>query len=167
MNSSNTNRPMWKIECVRSLERAQVEELSAFDKVWMRHHWGPEQWASELPSVGTSRSALFLLRDDNGLIRGLNLYALNPWQNQAHLLKIALDDDLKGSGAAKELFQFAKHWLEAPPETESPIGEIYLEVATDNLRAISFYKKMGFVKLCEKKGFYSDGADALAMLLSL
>ncbi len=158
---------MMKIECARSLREAEIVEISKLDGLWMRHYWSQSQWQAEFLSPESKRSVLFLLKDDNGVIKGLNLYSLNPWIHQAHLLKIALHDELKGSGAAKQLFEGAVNWLKKSSGGNFSIHEIYLEVATDNERAISFYRKMGFMELCKKKGFYSDGADALAMLLSL
>ena len=168
MSFLNTNEvQMLKIERAHSLREAEIAEISKLDGLWMRHYWSRSQWEEEFLGPQSKRSVLFLLKDDEGAIKGLNLYSLNPWIHQAHLLKIALDDKLKGSGAAKRLFDGAVDWMKNRADTDFSIHEIYLEVAINNTRAINFYRKMGFTELCEKKGFYSDGADAMSMLLSL
>lgn len=78
------------------------------------------------------------------------------------MIKIGLKPETRGSGAATALLDEAKTWLK-----ENRFKEIFLEVSARNERAVGFYRKSGFIELCVKKQFYSDGADALAMLLTL
>lgn len=100
--------------------------------------------------------------DARGAACGFILFQLNPWEGQAHLLKIGLNARMRGTGAAVELFEKARFFL-----ASEKYKEIFLEVAASNHRAIGFYLKCGFLRLCVKKAFYSNGDDAAAMLLRL
>lgn len=42
--------------------------------------------------------------------------------------------------------------------------KIFLEVRKSNIIAIGLYKKFGFVKISERKKYYTDGEDAIVML---
>ncbi len=46
---------------------------------------------------------------------------------------------------------------------EKKIEKIFLEVRKGNLPAQNLYKKHGFDKISERKGYYSDGEDAVIM----
>ena len=76
------------------------------------------------------------------------------------LLNIATHKNFRKKGIAKflmdDLLIFSKKIY---------AEKILLEVKTDNLTAINFYKKYSFVKISEKKGYYSDGSDADIMML--
>lgn len=43
--------------------------------------------------------------------------------------------------------------------------EVWLEVRADNLPARNLYQKLGFMATRQRKGYYSDGADAIVMTL--
>ena len=126
----------------------------------MNYPWQERQWR-EFFETSTGNFRLYTAADKDRPL-GLLLYQLNPWSMQAHLLKIGLKPPARGSGAATDLLETSKLWLR-----QNGYQEVYLEVGLDNARALGFYRKSGFVELCVKRQFYSDGADALAMLLAL
>lgn len=136
------------------------QELCALDAECMDYSWGIESWRDFLNS-DPGFISLFTFRTPNNL-GGLALFQLNPWSKQAHLIKIATRPEYRGLGVASEIFEFSRLAL-----IQAGIEEIYLEVASLNARARAFYGKTGFNELCVKKQFYSDGEDAVAMLLSL
>jgi ribosomal-protein-alanine N-acetyltransferase len=86
------------------------------------------------------------------------LFGLVAADDVAHLLKICVHPSERGSGLAQVFWQECQEQL-----TASGAKSIYLEVEQPNLRAIGFYKKLGFVSLITIKRYYSDGADALTM----
>jgi ribosomal-protein-alanine N-acetyltransferase len=47
------------------------------------------------------------------------------------------------------------------------VKQIFLEVAVDNIAAISLYRRLGFDHIGVRKGYYSDGKDAYTMSLLL
>lgn len=153
MNSLSIETPSLK-------EETLPETLSDLELRCMDYRWEPSQWKDFFNShEGKSKLFLVTLGDER---IGLLFFHLNSWSGQAHLLKIGLRPDTRGSGAASALLKEGIKWLK-----ENGYKEIFLEVGVLNKRAVGFYRKSGFVQLCVKKQFYSDGADAFAMLLSL
>jgi ribosomal protein S18 acetylase RimI-like enzyme len=93
---------------------------------------------------------------------GLALFSLLPGDKVGHLLKIFMEPSHRGRG------ETVLFWRELTFSLKSLGAEsAYLEVEAGNLRAISFYKKIGFQELRRIKSYYSDGADALTMQLTL
>lgn len=150
---------------IRSLEEVSSENLETIihiDEQCIFPKWSSQQWSSFLESHDTSRKLLIVSESELGQLSGFSLFELNEWSEQAHLLKIAILPEFRGSTLAMEL------WSECCTVLRNMgKSEIFLEVSVQNQRARGFYKKLGFKKLCVKKGFYSDNSDALAMILSL
>ncbi len=136
------------------------EDILSIDSKHLAYPWKKELWHD----VFINQDSRFLLCAalQGGRLAGFSLFELNNWSLQAHLLKIVICPEVRGSGLASRLFLFCKDHI-----VETGMKEIYLEVEAGNTRAISFYRKNLFLTLCVKSGYYSDGADAQAMLLSL
>jgi ribosomal-protein-alanine N-acetyltransferase len=80
----------------------------------------------------------------------------------AHLISIAVLQDSRRKGAATLLLQELFRRL-----LEVHVEEVWLEVNTKDMGAIALYLKLGFEKLMTVDHYYSDGAAALKMRLSL
>ncbi len=65
---------------------------------------------------------------------------------------IATRAEFKRAGAAGKLLRSLK------------ASELWLELKEDNLSALSFYKKKGFVQVGRREKYYKDGAAALNMV---
>tara|TARA_Y100000768_G_C23925387_1_gene657254 strand:- start:978 stop:1373 length:396 start_codon:yes stop_codon:yes gene_type:complete len=130
------------------------------DSDYLAYPWNEQLW-NDVFTNEDSRYFLCSVIEKEELL-GFSLFEINKWSQQAHLLKIVICPEARGSGIASKLFLFCRDRIK-----ESGMEEIYLEVDASNKRAVSFYKKNHFTVLCVKKSFYSDGADAQAMLLSL
>ena len=150
----------WEIEVQTEPLKVEPIQLAVLDGQCMAYSWSEAQWDDFLRK-NEEQTLLVLVKSKENLI-GFALFQLNRWSFQAHLLKICLLDSYRGCGAAPALLKQCCELLKT-----MGYGEIYLEVSVLNPRAIGFYEKQGFAQLCVKKGFYSDGADAMAMLLSL
>lgn len=144
----------------RELNQNFEEDILSIDSKHLAYPWKKELWQD----VFINKDSKFLLCSalQEGELVGFSLFELNKWSLQAHLLKIVTSPEVRGSGLASKLFLFCKDHI-----AEAGMREIYLEVEAGNTRAISFYRKNLFLTLCVKGGYYSDGADAQAMLLSL
>lgn len=93
---------------------------------------------------------------------GFALFFHLPLDPTAHLLKIFMDPGQRGQGKTVLFWRELASVLKA-----RGAKEVYLEVEEDNARAIGFYMKIGFTKLRDLKSYYSDGANALSMSLTL
>lgn len=81
------------------------------------------------------------------------------FQNEVHILKIAVTDTYKRQGIATRLLHDTFTRL---PKGKSFI--VYLEVRPSNRAALSFYNKFGFDLIGKRPGYYEDTKeDALVL----
>lgn len=81
--------------------------------------------------------------------------------DQADLLGVAVRKDCKRQGLAETLINFAMDDLK-----EKGVETIFLEVAENNVPALTLYQKVGFEETGRRKGYYTsttNGADAITM----
>ncbi|GAA5960745.1 hypothetical protein JCM3765_007316 [Sporobolomyces pararoseus] len=78
-----------------------------------------------------------------------------------HLLRLSLTTMLKPPPPSPPLPLTSFEWFFFPPD------EIVLETESDNFEALSFYKKMGFVREKELFRFYLNGKRAARLKLDL
>lgn len=75
------------------------------------------------------------------------------------LCKIAIENSKKNMGLGTFLLKNAENIL-----IKNKVESMSLEVRESNLRAINFYKKNGFIKVCLKEHYYANGENALYMM---
>jgi len=92
-------------------------------------------------------------------VLGQNAFAI--WQVAGHeceLLSIAVSVAERGKGYAKALMEHSHVEL-----AKRGVKTFFLEVRENNTPAISLYKKLGYEKIAERKGYYADGESAVVM----
>jgi len=142
--------------------------MNTTDRVWakdqilqMDHDWFPRSWTkSQWAELKEEHHLLYVT--GNEIPQGFALFSFIPGDHTAHLLKIALNPDLRGRGEA------ARFWKDLVLKLKTlGVNDVYLEVEVHNFRAIGFYQKCGFSPLRRVKSYYSDGVDGLMMQLLL
>ena len=139
----------------KPLSFSKLTEVIALDHNFMSYAWSEKQWRS----LDEDQHLLFVA--EMGHVVGFALYKVSIHEELAHLLKIVVAPTEQGVQTA-EFFAMQKELL-----LYKGLKRVYLEVAETNLRALSFYRKQGFSLLHKAKGYYSDGASALMMELTL
>ena len=84
--------------------------------------------------------------------------------NSATINQIGVLASHRGKGIGGLLLEQAIKDCEAQ---EEPVEFLTLEVRESNETAKAFYQKRGFEAITKKKGYYSDGEDAIYMLRSI
>ena len=74
--------------------------------------------------------------------------------DECNLIKIVVSKEFQHQGIGKNLVEFLIHEMKV-----SGVKKIYLEVRTDNEKAINLYEKTGFKLIDIRKGYY-NGIDA-------
>ena len=85
------------------------------------------------------------------------------WQmsgDECELLSIAVEQAERGKGLAKMLMEHCHKEL-----VKLGAKNFFLEVRENNTAAISLYKKLGYEKISERKGYYTNGENATIMKL--
>lgn len=126
-------------------------DLKHFPRPWKESDW---------KTLDMSQHRLWVL--EKGDLIGFALFATPRGDETAHLLKILVIPEQRGSGVATEFWKSISKELE-----NSGFRTVYLEVEKSNDRAQAFYRKLGFKLLREVKSFYSDGEAGLMMQLTL
>ena len=140
---------------VRGPSSRLFEAVQILDSAQMDYPWSVEQW--QQLHVGDYQLFTYTLKEE---LMGFALYLLSPNEGLAHLLKLVLLPETRGTGHAQQFWAGQLKSLR-----DAGLQRIYLEVAETNLRARAFYTKMGCRKLHVVKGFYHDGASAVTMEL--
>ncbi len=83
-------------------------------------------------------------------------------EDQAHLLKILVDKNIRGTGEALRLFNFSCEFLKLKKQRS-----IFLEVDSENISALKFYEKIGFDTVHISKNFYGKDKNAQKMIYTI
>ena len=110
--------------------------------------------------------ARFLAAGDNpllvavsdGRIAAYGLILLRTGSPKGRLYSIAVDPDFAGRGIGRRLLSAC----EAAARRRG-IGEMRLEVRTDNFRALALYADAGYRIFGLRRAYYADGCDALRL----
>ncbi len=127
-------------------------DLVLFPRPWSRADWLEIDWDHH-------KLMAWMLNDR---VLAFALWGRVPLDETAHLLKICVETGVRGSGVSHDFWQNSVDWLKL-----QGVKSLYLEVESHNLRAINFYQKCGLKTLRVIKSYYSDGADAQTMQMTV
>lgn len=101
----------------------------------------------------------FLVAEEEGYVIGYVIFWVK-YENQGHIISIAVDKNYRRTGAGTELLVKAISILSL-----LKIDAIYLEVNENNAGAVEFYKNFNFRIDRVVPGYYEDGDGAIIMYL--
>lgn len=139
-----TLEPMrwWHLPAVQAIEHASFPDDA----------WSAEQFWSELAQP--TRRYLVATQEREVIGYG-GLFLLPP---DADIQTVAVRADRRGRGVARLL-------LDALLAVADDAGATHtmLEVRADNADALALYRRLGFVRISERRRYYPDGGDAVIM----
>ena len=127
-------------------------DLKDFPRPWSEADWRALNWDHHL---------LYAFQV-GGVFQTYALFGRVPGDDVAHLLKVCVAQDLRGSGLTQQFWKSCTDKLKL-----QNVKSIFLEVESPNQRAVRFYEKCGFLLLRKIKAYYSDGTDALTMEMTI
>lgn len=101
----------------------------------------------------------FLVAEVDDYVIGYVMFWIK-YENQGHIISIAVDKNYRRRGAGTELLVRAISILAL-----LPIDAIYLEVRQSNAAAVRFYERFNFIKDRVVIGYYDTGEGAIIMYL--
>jgi ribosomal-protein-alanine N-acetyltransferase len=145
--------------CIRKIERGDLDQLFALDKICFRH--GIAYSKSDLNYfIRHARSLSFAAVDAVQKLVGFAIVEsqLESGRRVGHIVTIDVDPQVRRQGVGRLLMQAMLDGLVA-------LGTdfVRLEVAVDNIAAQAFYKKFGFAATGRIHGFYLGRLDAVTM----
>lgn len=145
---------------LRRARRSDCDVLSALEK---RNFTGDWLSARQMANHTTNPNAEFWVAVDRGSgdICGYVLVFFHAVRG-ARIYSVVADKAHRGKGVGRALMTKA---IAVTKARKTP--RLWLEVRTRNTAAITLYEKLGFVPYRRVPAYYSDGTDALKMLLNL
>ncbi len=135
-----------------------IDAIEMLDQSFFPWPWKEGEIISHLLKESSFFSCVLAQEKLVGLVVG-EIYAD---LSQFHLYKILIHPKFRGNGIGHDLFGASLSKLKS-----MGIGEIYLEVESENHAAIKLYEDFALEIIHQKKRFYSDGSDASIMLGSI
>lgn len=134
-----------------------TESICLLDREFFPTPWTLEQWND----LNLNHHKLYSWKEDLELV-GFALFGILPFDDLAHLYKILIHPNKRGTKSAMCF------WTELVSVLKKEgIKTVYLEVEASNRQAICFYEKNRFIPIRKIKSYYSNGEDALVMTLTL
>ncbi len=142
---------------VRPGTATDLRTIAAIEKSASRHPWSLSQFVEN--SLREENGSL-VLTDGDGPALGFALY--QRVADEATLLNIAVQPEAQGCGHGGRLLQALQDRLAA-----QGTRRLLLEVRCGNTRAITLYRRFGFVEDGVRKDYYPvDGGREDALLMS-
>jgi len=148
MNLMESN--MYEIVKMKKEQLCQVEEISKEE--FQNTTWSNKQFEKEIENS-------FVCIFETKIVGFLCLQLAG---DDMTILNIAVSNNFKRKKIATRFLQQAKEIAK-----ENNIINIFLEVETNNIPALSFYKKNGFKVLRTRNNYYKDGTSCVEMKLNL
>lgn len=133
-----------------------LKQISNIEEQYFPHPWNLKLWQETTPFEFLTLSL------NHGNITGLILLRYVEGDDFVHLLKILVLPHCRATGLSEKLFKQGVNKFH-----KLGVSQVLLEVSSLNLRAIAFYRRLGFEGERISKNFYQNGDDALCMVLNL
>jgi ribosomal-protein-alanine N-acetyltransferase len=141
---------------VRPFQPSDSEAVSEI----CRHPPQAAQWPKESYGRAHSSGQIVLIAEINGRICGF--LAARVIADEAEILNMAVDPAYRRKGIGSTLLSAATSAAQA-----QNAKNIYLEVRESNSAAISFYRRHGFEKTTERRGYYRSPTENAVVLKKL
>ncbi len=136
---------------IRIATSNDLADILSIEKNVFKHPWSKEQLSWELNSQPTAENYVMIARGN--MIGYLFSHVVD---DDVQILNIAIDIPFQHKGYGEQLLSYLLDQF----NTDS---SIHLEVRKSNFPAINLYLKFGFHETGTRKGYYTDGEDAIIM----
>ena len=127
---------------------AHLDEVAAIENDCFSHPWSRRSLESELQNE-TSR---FLVAVEDGKVIGY--IGMSTVIDEGYLFNAAVDSHYRKKGVGSALVRELVTWCQ-----QHEFAFLTLEVRESNAPAIALYSRFGFVRVGERKNYYSDPAE--------
>lgn len=143
---------------VEPADAADARDLARLHAAGFYQGWSAEDFSAYIAGRDTP---IFVACDKNRKIAGFIMLRLAA--DEAELITIAVDPKWRKKGVGLALINAALDDLRMTPSRK-----LFLEVADDNPAALSLYRKLGFAKIGERRGYYerANGQPATALVMA-
>lgn len=144
---------------IREFRPADFEDLYRIDSACFEREISYSR--RELNHYISQRGSLTLVAEDQGKPIGFIIVRREAGRC-GHVITIDILPEHRRQGIGSRLMAEAESWL-----ARRGARAVYLETAADNLAAIDFYRKLGYLEAGRISGYYQGRRDALRMAKQL
>lgn len=148
--------PPIAIEPVQPGETARLAEIHALA---FRHDWSE----AELDALVADPTVICLVAKRGnafGTRRPFGFLLLRLAADEAEVLTIAIDPTRRGRGHGRALMMAGIERL-----IRRDVAHLFLEVDEGNVAAVRLYRRLGFIEVGKRKGYYKTAAGAATALV--
>jgi ribosomal-protein-alanine N-acetyltransferase len=140
-----------RVVTLRSMTADDLERVAALERSIF-----PEPWSRGcFETDGKRADILRLVAEEQGVIVA---YLVAWGMDQLHIANVATATQSRRQGIGSRLMARAERFAR-----ERGLLSLYLEVRESNTGARAFYRRLGFVQTHSRRGYYSNGEDAVIM----
>ena len=155
-------KPVWDLARLQyaPMLPSDLDDVVAVEDVVYPHPWTRGNFADALASGYHG----WVLRDQSGWLLGY--FMLMTIVDEAHLLNLAVSDEMQGQGLGRFLLNQSAAYARG-----LGMESMLLEVRPSNTRALEIYQRYGFAEIGRRKGYYpaprQQREDAIVMRLGI
>jgi ribosomal-protein-alanine N-acetyltransferase len=144
----------------RPMRRSDLDAVLAIEQRAFPQPWSRSFFEQELAAAQAHCTVAVTGADGLGDVVGYTVC----WRvlDELHLLNVAVHGEHRGAAVGRRLLE---RMLDEGRSTGGRV--VYLEVRAGNVTARRLYRRLGFLDLGVRRGYYGPGQDAIVMELRL
>ena len=143
---------------IRKAEPKDAGSISKIEELSIKRPWSIVLIENDLEK---NPNASYWVAEEDNKVQGF--IGVHNIVGEINITNVAVHPDYRRRGIADELMKAMKAEFDARKAAGEDIVGITLEVRESNTPAIKLYEKHGFKAEGIRKGYYSDGEDAVIM----
>lgn len=150
------------MELVHKIRLAKVSEITSLVELDKKASMTPWSYENYISSFDNKNHKIYLLENANQIIGTI---VIAQAVDEAEIIQLWIKKEFQHNGYGKILLQYAIGELK-----KNNAAQIFLEVRSDNIPAISLYKNFGFLEVGKRNDYYKVDMwrfDAIVMLKNL
>lgn len=140
---------------IETMTAAHLDGVCRLEQMCFAHPWSRQSLEAELKND----HSLFYAATENGAVLGY--IGMSYVLDEGYIYNVAVDEAARNKGVGSALIQTLVNHCK-----RESFAFLTLEVRESNAEARSLYGKFGFVKVGERKNYYSDPCEN-AVLMTL
>ncbi|MEO0080944.1 MAG: ribosomal protein S18-alanine N-acetyltransferase [candidate division WOR-3 bacterium] len=136
---------------IRPMTEEDLDDVEKLEQATFVEPWSQACFRQDLHRP----HSLALVAVKDGRLAG---YAVAWAEEELHVANIAVEPAFRRLGIGRALMQQLETF-----GRRRGVKSVYLEVRQSNTEAQAFYRRLGFVQTYVRRGYYSNGEDAVVM----
>ncbi len=140
---------------LRSCQLSDLSDILSIEQSSFNHPYNKATFNNFL-AINPNR---FIISEEKGQVCGYIIFASHG--RRGLIVSLAVSPRFRRRGHGRLLIQHALK------EIQKYVDLVELQVSTNNKTAVEFYEKQGFKQIAYIKEYYTDGEDALVMVMKI